>query len=249
LQKVSEEYKNMITINYIEKEYKKDFILEIKNLEFKFNEITGIVGNNGAGKTTLLCLILDLIKATKGSVKSKGEIVAKNDSWKNYTGSYLNEGFLIPYLTPVEYLEFVCKLHYIDIGYVLKFLNNNSMFFDNEMINKYIRELSTGNKNKIGILATLIINPEIIILDEPFANLDPSSQLWLKIKLREIKKGQVTVILSSNDLKHVTEVCDRIVLLDKGKIIKDIETNSETLIELENFFIKERPPVSKPEVF
>lgn len=106
----------------------------------------------------------------------------------------------------------------------------------NAFSGKYNRELSAGNKNKIGILSSFVSDPEIIILDEPFANLDPSSQSWLKSKLKELNNEGVTILISSHDLKHVTEVCSRIVLLEEGHIVKDTNTSNETLTELEKYF-------------
>jgi len=97
--------------------------------------------------------------------------------------------------------------------------------------------LSKGNQKKVGLVAALIGNPEVIILDEPFANLDPTTQIRLKKLLKELAQNQEkTLLISSHDLGHVTEVTDRIVVLDKGDIVKDIETTPETLKELESFF-------------
>lgn len=228
---------DMIKINNLKKAYVKRIVLTIDNLTINKGEIVGIVGNNGAGKTTMLSLILDLIKATEGTVESKNHLVSKTDDWKNYTGSYLNEGFLIPFLTPFEFLEFIGKLHGLNSTDVKEFLNANDAFYAEDIsAKKYIRELSAGNKNKVGILSSIISNPEVLILDEPFSNLDPSSQSWLKMKLKKLNEDGVTVIISSHDLKHVTDICNRIVLIEEGKIIKDIHTNSETLLELESYF-------------
>jgi len=230
---------NMIEIVNLEKVYKKKIALSITELIIRENEFIGLVGNNGAGKTTLLSLILDLIEPTKGYVKSKETLVSESDDWKNYTGSYLNECFLIPFLTPFEFLAFIGNLHGKKNEEVKSFLNENSLFFTEEFSsNKYIRELSAGNKNKLGILASFISEPEILILDEPFSNLDPSSQSWLKSKLKKLNEEGVTILISSHDLKHVTEICNRILLLEKGIIIKDNNTNTETLVELERYFNK-----------
>jgi len=88
----------------------------------------------------------------------------------------------------------------------------------------------------LGILAALLSEPEILILDEPFSNLDPSSQAWLKTKLTELHNLGATILISSHDLRHVTEICTRIVLLEDGLVAKDIPTNEKTLIELEDYF-------------
>ena len=226
----------MIEILKLQKVYSQSFALTIENLKINNGELVGLVGNNGAGKTTLLSLILDLIKATDGYVKSKDLQVDKTDDWKNYTGSYLNERFLIPYLTPKEFFEFVGNLYGKNKSDIAIFMKENEGFFSIEDEDLYIRELSAGNKNKVGILATMISNPEIIILDEPFANLDPSSQLWLKSKLKELNAKGTTIIISSHDLMHVTEICSRILILENGKIVNDSKTHSNSLQELESYF-------------
>ncbi len=92
-------------------------------------------------------------------------------------------------------------------------------------------------QKKVGIVGALIGNPEIIVLDEPFANLDPSTQIKLKNLIKVLSQNaEVTFLISSHDLAHTTEVCNRIVAINKGVVVKDISTNSETLKELEEYF-------------
>ena len=227
----------MITINNIKKSYEGKSVLDIPSLTIPHGENFGLVGNNGAGKTTLFSLLLDLIKASSGEILSKETNVATSEEWKKYTGSFLDEGFLLDFLTPNEYFEFTGKLYGMNKSDVNDFLSPYSEFFNDEILGskKYIRDLSKGNQKKVGIAAALLGNPEILILDEPFANLDPTSQIRLKAILNDLR-AEKTVLVSSHDLNHVTEVCHRIVVLDQGEVVKDIETSPATLEELERYF-------------
>jgi ABC-2 type transport system ATP-binding protein len=229
----------MLSIIDTVKSYNGNIVVNIPNLDIPTGEIIGLVGNNGAGKTTLFRLLLDLIRADKGEILSKEKNVAVTEDWKKYTAAYLDEGFLINYLTPEEYFYFIGKLHQLSKADVDEFLQYFEAFFDGSILNsgKYIRDLSKGNQFKVGIAACLLQKPELLILDEPFANLDPSSQMRLVRMLKELPAQQrVTVLISSHDLNHVTEVCHRILLMEKGRIIKDIDTTADTLQELESYF-------------
>jgi ABC-2 type transport system ATP-binding protein len=229
----------MLSIIDTVKSYNGNIVVNIPNLDIPTGEIIGLVGNNGAGKTTLFRLLLDLIRADKGEILSKEKNVAATEDWKKYTAAYLDEGFLINYLTPEEYFYFIGKLHQLSKADVDEFLQYFEAFFDGSILNsgKYIRDLSKGNQFKVGIAACLLQKPELLILDEPFANLDPSSQMRLIRMLKELPAQQrVTVLISSHDLNHVTEVCHRILLMEKGRIIKDIDTTADTLQELESYF-------------
>jgi ABC-2 type transport system ATP-binding protein len=227
----------MIELHNLKKDYGKKTALNVDSLIVREGECIGLVGNNGAGKTTMLSLVLDLIKATQGNVMSKGVQVNGNDDWKEYTGSFLNEGFLIPFLTPMEYFEFIASLHGMNKEDVLTFLNEASGFFSEDITTKkYIRDLSAGNKNKVGIIAAMMWKPGLLILDEPFSNLDPTSQSWLKNRLKKLNTERVTMIISSHDLNHISEISSRILLLENGLLIKDISSGEGTLQELERYF-------------
>ena len=229
----------MIQVNKLQKTYNGITVLNIPELEIKAGESFGLVGNNGAGKTTFFRLILDLIEPTAGEVQIENKTVMRNDDWKSITGSFLDEGFLIDFLTPEEYFKFVAKLHKKSEGDLSVFLEGMTDFFNGEIIGtkKLIRDFSKGNQKKIGIAAALIGDPKILILDEPFTALDPSSQIRLKRFLTDLQtRLNMTMLISSHDLNHVTEVCKRTVVLEKGKIVKDLQTDEDTLKELEAYF-------------
>jgi ABC-2 type transport system ATP-binding protein len=229
----------MLTINNLSKVYSGATVLDIKELSIGKGESFGLVGNNGAGKTTLFRLILDLIRPQTGFVLSKENDVSKTESWKYYTGSYLDRNFLIDFLTPEEYFEFNGRIHGMSPEDLKSFLSSMEDFFNDEILGKkkFIRDLSKGNQQKIGVAAALMAEPEVIILDEPFNGLDPSSQIRLINMLNNLKnEKQTTMLVSSHDLNHVTEVCNRIAILEKGIIVKDLQTSENTLKELQSYF-------------
>jgi ABC-2 type transport system ATP-binding protein len=234
----------MITVNNLGKEYNQRIVLDIEKLVVNQGEIFGLVGNNGAGKTTFFRLLLDLIRANRGNIESDGHIISQSESWKDYTSSYLDESFLIGFLTPMEYFYFIGDTYgfsKIDIDNKLLAYKN---FLTDEIFGekrKYIRDFSKGNKQKIGIVSSLITEPKVLVLDEPFDGLDPTSQIVLKrllVKLNE--QAGTTILISSHDLNHVTEICPRIVLLEKGKVLRDISNNPNALADLEQYFAPEK---------
>jgi len=229
----------MIKSTNLSKRYGKVTVLNIENLEIPKGQSFGLVGNNGAGKTTYFNLLLDLIAPSTGNIINNGVQVDTSEDWKPFTAAFIDESFLIGYLTPEEYFYFIGELRNQSKADIDEFLKQFSEIFNDEILNKkkYLRDLSKGNQKKAGIIAALIGNPEVIILDEPFANLDPTTQIRLKKMLKELTQNkQVTVLISSHDLLHVTEVCERIVVLEKGEVVKDIQTSPETLKELEAHF-------------
>ncbi len=229
----------MIKVENLTKAYGGETVLNIPTLTINKGESFGLVGNNGAGKTTFFRLILDLIRVNSGEVLSKDIATAGSEHWKDYTGSYLDEGFLIDYLTPEEYFHFVGKINKLSEDEINAFLVSFEDFFNNEILGqkKYIRDLSKGNQKKIGIAAAIMSMPDILVLDEPFSSLDPTTQFRLKKILKELQvEKQMTMLISSHDLNHVTEVCKRIVVLHEGDIVHDIETGKDTLTDLEAYF-------------
>ena len=229
----------MIEIANLSKIYREQTVLDIDQLHIPSGQTFGLVGNNGAGKTTLFSLMLDLIAPTTGSITNNDVLVQKNEKWKTHTAAFLDENFLIGYLTPEEYFVFVGGLRGMKKEDITKALEGYADFFHGEVLGqkKYIRDLSKGNQKKVGIVGTLLSSTPLVILDEPFANLDPTTQIRLKNLLKqEASATGKTFLISSHDLQHVTEVCERIVVLNKGKVVKDVETSTDTLDQLESFF-------------
>lgn len=229
----------MITIQNISKVYGDRKVLDIPHLDIPKGESFGLVGNNGAGKTTLFSLLLDLIEPSSGFISIDGIKVNESELWKTRVSSFIDDTFLIGYLTPEEYFYFLGEIRGQNKATVDEFLKKFTDFFNGEILNakKYIRDLSKGNQKKVGIVGAFIGHPEIIVLDEPFANLDPSTQIKLKNLIKVWSQdANTTFLISSHDLSHTTEVCNRIVVLNKGVVVHDIQTSPETLKDLENYF-------------
>ena len=232
----------MIEIKDIIKSYNGIRVLNIPSLHIGKGESVGVVGNNGAGKTTMFSLILDLIQPDSGEILLNGIPVHGQDGWKKFTTAFIDDSFLIGYLTPEEYFYFLGELRGMNKSDVDKLLEEYAEFFNGEVLNKkvYVRDLSKGNQKKVGIVGTLIGNPELIILDEPFANLDPTTQFRLKKLIAKIRENKdVTLLISSHDLSHTVETADRIIALSMGLIVKDGVKTEETLAELNSFFAVE----------
>lgn len=229
----------MISISNLAKTYGEATVVDIPALQIPEGESLGLVGNNGAGKTTLFRMLLDLVRPTSGEITINGQDVKNSSDWRYYVGSFLDETFLIPYLTPDEYFEVVAQLHGLRKEDLKVFLNQFKEFFNGEILGKkkYMRDLSKGNIKKAGIVAALIGQPRVVVLDEPFENLDPTSQIRLKeIIAAEHRDRNTTFLVSSHDLNHVTDICNRIVLMEKGKVINDMKGGAEALKELERYF-------------
>lgn len=229
----------MIKAQNLSKTYGGTTVLNIENLEIPKGQSFGLVGNNGAGKTTFFSLLLDLIQPTTGHIISNNVQINTSEDWKPFTSAFIDESFLIGYLTPEEYFYFVGELRGWNKSDVDAFLIEYEDFFNGEILKnkKYLRDLSKGNSKKVGIVAALIGNPEVIILDEPFANLDPTTQIRLKKIIKDLAENpNVTILVSSHDLQHTVEVSNRIVALQKGEVKLDLIPDSETLKELEAFF-------------
>ena len=230
----------MITINDLKKQFGEKVAVDIAEFEIHDGEILGLVGNNGAGKTTLFRLMLDLLEADNGTVSINGINPALSEEWKNDTGAYIDEGFLIDFLTPEEYFEFIGSVADLSKEEISQRLELYSPFMADEIMgqNKLIRDYSAGNKQKIGIIATLLNEPHLVVLDEPFNFLDPSSQNLLKSIMTEYQQRTgATVIISSHNLQHTIDISTRIALLEHGHIISDLDnTEGKAREQLEEYF-------------
>lgn len=233
-----------VKLNDVKKCFGKNVALDINQFTINSGDILGLVGNNGAGKTTMFRIMLDLLKADNGSVAivtEDGEInPAQSEEWKEFTGAYIDTGFLIEYLTPEEYFSFIAKVNGIPKEEVDAHLKKFEDFMNGEIIgqNKLIRNMSAGNQQKVGIMAALMHKPMLVILDEPFNFLDPSSQIAMKHLLADYNKETgATILISSHNLSHTLDICTHVALLEHGKIIKDYgKDDADMQKEIQEYF-------------
>ena len=251
----------MIKIENLKKQFGETCACDIPSFTINDGDILGLVGNNGAGKTTLFRLLLDLLKADEGSVSyvfslpdgEASDTVAtegamgtvtinptESEAWKQHVGAYIDEGFLIDFLTPEEYFAFLGKVSGISQQEVDARLQQFERFANGEVFGqkKLIRNLSAGNKMKVGIISALFRRPKTVILDEPFNFLDPTSQMVLKHLLQEYaNETGSTILISSHNLQHTVDISTRIALLEHGKIIRDLSNNEGSAAsELQEYF-------------
>ena len=230
----------MITVKNLIKKFGETVASDIPSLTINDGDILGLVGNNGAGKTTFFRMLLDLLRPDAGEVALGGINPAQSEDWKAFTGAYIDEGFLIDFLTPEEYFAFIGKITNMTQDQVDERLKDFDRLAGGEIFGqkKLIRNLSAGNKQKVGIISALFNRPKLVILDEPFNFLDPSSQNILKHVLTDYNhQTGATILISSHNLQHTVDISTRITLLEKGQIIKDMPNEGGAArTELENYF-------------
>ncbi len=238
-----------IHIEKLRKTFGEKVAVDIPAYTIHSGDLLGLVGNNGAGKSTLFRLILDLIKADSGTVRVSGTDaegqsvdvnVTQTEQWKDWTGAYIDDSFLIDYLTPDEYFRFIARISGLNDEQLEEEMSKYTQFMAGEVSGqtKLIRNLSAGNKQKVGIVAAMLLRPKLLILDEPFNFLDPTSQSAIKHLLTQYNRETgATILVSSHNLNHTVDICPRIALLENGQIIRDITNhNGEAQMELENYF-------------
>lgn len=251
----------MIKIENLKKQFGETCACDIPSFTINDGDILGLVGNNGAGKTTLFRLLLDLLKAdegsvsyvfpsfdgetsgTEGTVGTEGMVAinpTESEAWKQHVGAYIDEGFLIDFLTPEEYFAFLGKVSGISQQEVDERLQQFERFANGEVFGqkKLIRNLSAGNKMKVGIISALFRRPQTVVLDEPFNFLDPTSQMVLKHLLQDYaQQTGATILISSHNLQHTVDISTRIALLEHGQIIRDLPNAAgSAAAELQEYF-------------
>jgi len=224
----------MIQINNLVKNYGTKFAVDDISFRVSKGEIVGFLGPNGAGKSTTMNILTGYLSSTSGEAKVGGiDILENPDEAKKLIGFLPEQPPLYVDMTVNEYLNFVyeikgCKLnrakHLEEVRQVTKI---------DDVKNRLIKNLSKGYRQRVGIAQALVGNPPVIIFDEPTVGLDPKQIIEIRNLIRNLGKSH-TVILSTHILSEVQSVCDRIIIINEGKIIADEKTESITQVVEEN---------------
>lgn len=193
------------------------------NLHIEKGELFGFLGPNGAGKTTTIKMIVGLVNPTSGRIKISGKYVDENpEAVKQITGYIPDTPFLYEYLTGREFLYFTGHIYKMEEKELRKRIDHYERLFEmTEWIDFPANEYSHGMKQRIVISSCLIHNPELIVIDEPMVGLDPKSARIVKNILVSLTKAGVTVFLSTHTLSVAEEICTRIGMINKGRLIVD----------------------------
>jgi ABC-2 type transport system ATP-binding protein len=229
----------MIKVSSIRKKISENFRISIDDLSIKDGEIVALIGTNGSGKTIFLNSVLNNILLDSGSIEI-GNIDNKSNNWKKFTGVYMNENYLLDFLTPIEFLNFIGKFYNVSVKEIPGIIEKYTIFLGRDLSSlkdKRINKLSRGTKDKIGIIAASFYQPRLLIFDEPFSHLDTPSILFLLNEWEMINKQlNTTLIVSSPTINEISSICSRILLMEQGKIKYDLIQNSENLKLLRDYF-------------
>lgn len=239
-----------IEINSLNKSYKKTTVLRSLNLTVENNIIMGLLGPNGHGKSTTINILAGVVRKDSGIVKINGKEIDYTDfDYKKSVGFVLEKSMLIDKLSAEEYLTFVAMMYNLDKDEIKGKTKELINFLDLENTQgKWIESFSAGMKKKISLAAAIIHKPKILILDEPFENIDPLSRKNIKDLLLDLKNKGTTILLTSHSLYEVENFCDKVAIINNGEVVyhsrtDEIRTNvkneisKETYHSLEEIFI------------
>lgn len=232
-----------IQVHQVSKRFGAQLALDRVSFEIQKGEIVGFLGPNGAGKSTLMKILTTIYKADTGTVSVNGyDVMSQSDKVKQHIGYLPEHNPLYLELYVKEYLRFCAALHKVPAAKMDSVISLTGLTPE---ANKRIGALSKGYRQRVGLAAALIHDPDVLILDEPTTGLDPNQLVEIRKLIREIGT-QKTILLSTHILKEVDAVCDRVLILNSGKIVADapldtLQHNEVQIIEVEFDFRIEEP--------
>lgn len=215
-----------LVVQGVSKSYGNQVVLDDLNFTISENGIVGLIGKNGVGKTTLLKILSGVSTSFDGVVTMRDIATTQLDRYKNDVGYMSEKNPLYEKLYVSEYLTWLSKIHGIEVpkSRVDQILKETDLY---EVKSKLISHLSKGYKQRVGIAAALLHDPSLLILDEPVNGLDPQQIIAYRKMIRELSKDKI-IILSSHLMQEIEAICDRVILLENGKISKDELLNSNS---------------------
>ena len=207
-----------IEVNHIFKTYGSRPAVNDVSFDVNQGEIFGLIGPNGAGKTTTIRMMMDIIKPDSGDIKVLGEKL--NDNSKNKIGYLPEERGLYKKMSVMDTIIYFASLKGVDSQLARQ--RGEELLKRADLLphqNKRIEELSRGMSQIIQVIITMIHEPDLIILDEPFSGLDPVNTQLLKDLIRDLKNRGKTIIMSTHLMNDIEELCDRLLMINKGRAV------------------------------
>lgn len=210
----------MIEVKNVTKKYGSTIAVNNVSFDVKDGEVVGFLGPNGAGKSTTMNMITGFIEPTSGQIIVNGNDILKKPRKAKKEIGYMPETVPLYYeLTPKEFVSYMAELKLVKRNErkqeVQKVLKETGL---EDVQNKLIRNLSRGYKQRVSMAGALVGNPDVIILDEPTVGLDPKQITEIRNLIKELGKKH-TVILSSHILSEVSQICERVIIINKGKVV------------------------------
>ncbi|MDX9849292.1 MAG: ATP-binding cassette domain-containing protein [Anaerolineaceae bacterium] len=207
---------NTIEVNHISKSFGPQKVLNQVSFDVKPGEIFGLLGPNGAGKTTCIRIVLDIFKPDSGSIKIFNSSMSEEK--KNLIGYLPEERGLYQDINLENCLTYLASLKGLSDAESHKRINDYLVRFNlDEHKKKKVKELSKGMQQKAQLITTLVHDPKLIIIDEPFSALDPVNTQMVKDILREQRALGKTIVMCTHQMHQVEELCDRLVLINQGE--------------------------------
>lgn len=229
----------MLTVENLSKHYNSRRAVDSVSFTLRRGEISALLGMNGAGKTTTLRMLTGYITPTTGEVLLNGEnIIAEREKLLSHIGYLPETPALYNDMTVEDFLVYMYRLRVAEqkgeTDAIEKALKRCAL---GERRHDYIASLSAGFRKRVGLAQAIIHNPEVLLLDEPIADLDPRQIREIKSLLSELRQDHA-VLVSSHILKEVHEFADRIFLMHEGRILAEAESKAIPAGELENWFMR-----------
>jgi ABC-2 type transport system ATP-binding protein len=229
----------MIDIQNISVSFKGNSAVRNLTLQVQEGEIVGLLGANGAGKSTTINMLLGFINPDSGKASIHQKDVSKNTTEVRKLIGYIPENVsLYPYLTGLENLDYFCKLTGLKYTHteLQNFLSTCGLQVDAH--NKRVSDYSKGMRQKVGIAIAYAKKAKVYLLDEPASGLDPLASNELSELLKKLASEGAAILMASHDIFRVREVCNRIGILKKGELVKELRSEDVTANELEKLYLE-----------